>query len=51
MGPSVSQEELYKNLVEPLVDNVMLGFNCTALAYGQTGTGKSYTMGLNSEVT
>ena len=28
----------------PIVQEVMEGFNCTIFAYGQTGTGKTYTM-------
>lgn len=28
----------------PIVQEVMDGFNCTIFAYGQTGTGKTYTM-------
>lgn len=50
LGPLVTQKQIFDNLIKPLVVNLKLGFNCTALAYGQTGTGKSYTMGLNSIV-
>lgn len=32
-------------MVKPLIDKVINGINCTIFAYGQTGTGKSYTMG------
>ncbi|KAF7455982.1 Kinesin-like protein KIN-5C [Cryptosporidium felis] len=39
-----SQRELFKQYVVPIVDEVLLGFNCTIFAYGQTGTGKTYTM-------
>lgn len=49
LSPSFSQEELFNLLVQPLVGKVLQGFHCTALAYGQTGTGKSFTMGLNPE--
>lgn len=28
----------------PIVNEVLEGFNCTIFAYGQTGTGKTYTM-------
>ncbi|EDW82230.2 uncharacterized protein Dwil_GK25234 [Drosophila willistoni] len=45
-GPTVSQRDLYNTLIQPMVDKVMDGIDCTVLAYGQTGTGKSYTMGL-----
>lgn len=31
-------------MVAPILDEVMKGFNCTIFAYGQTGTGKTYTM-------
>lgn len=27
-----------------MVNEVLDGFNCTIFAYGQTGTGKTYTM-------
>lgn len=50
LGPNVTQKEIFDCLIKPLVVKLKLGFNCTALAYGQTGTGKSYTMGLNSKV-
>ncbi|KAM7346418.1 no distributive disjunction isoform 1-T3 [Cochliomyia hominivorax] len=49
LGPKVTQKQIFDSLIKPLVVNLKLGFNCTALAYGQTGTGKSYTMGLNSK--
>ncbi|XP_075218929.1 kinesin-like protein KIF3B [Lycorma delicatula] len=39
-----SQEELYEESVQPLVSSVLDGFNATVFAYGQTGTGKTYTM-------
>ncbi|XP_054730832.1 kinesin-like protein Nod isoform X2 [Anastrepha obliqua] len=45
--PAATQEELFRD-IRPLVDKVKKGYNCTALAYGQTGTGKSHSMGLNS---
>lgn len=39
------QETVYQAMVKPLVDRVKQGYNCTVFAYGQTGTGKTYTMG------
>ncbi|KAM9394099.1 kinesin-like protein KIF3B [Pholidichthys leucotaenia] len=36
--------DLYNETFRPLVDSVLLGFNGTIFAYGQTGTGKTYTM-------
>lgn len=38
------QIEVYKTVVRPLIDQVLQGFNCTVFAYGQTGTGKTFTM-------
>ena len=43
-GALSSQEEVYQRAVQPLVEEVLAGFNCTVLAAGQTGTGKTYTM-------
>lgn len=38
------QRDLYDESVRPLIDSVLDGFNGTIFAYGQTGTGKTYTM-------
>ncbi|KAI5749788.1 hypothetical protein M8J76_010202 [Diaphorina citri] len=38
------QSDLYDDMVRPLVCSVLDGFNGTIFAYGQTGTGKTYTM-------
>lgn len=38
------QMDLYDETFRPLVDSVLLGFNGTIFAYGQTGTGKTHTM-------
>lgn len=43
-GPESSQEKLYNCAIATIVDEVLEGFNCTIFAYGQTGTGKTYTM-------
>lgn len=43
-GPTETQAELYAAVVHPIVEEVLKGFNCTIFAYGQTGTGKTYTM-------
>lgn len=43
-GPSAQQRDLYDQAVIPIVNEVLEGFNCTIFAYGQTGTGKTYTM-------
>lgn len=36
--------DLYYETFRELVDSVLAGFNGTIFAYGQTGTGKTYTM-------
>uniref|UniRef100_A0AAY4DUI4 Kinesin-like protein n=1 Tax=Denticeps clupeoides TaxID=299321 RepID=A0AAY4DUI4_9TELE len=41
---SSKQVDLYDETFRPLVDSVLQGFNGTIFAYGQTGTGKTYTM-------
>ncbi|PKI49350.1 hypothetical protein CRG98_030278 [Punica granatum] len=43
-GPTAQQKDLYDQAVVPIVNEVLEGFNCTIFAYGQTGTGKTYTM-------
>ena len=42
--PSCTQNFLYDNAAKPAVNSVLEGYNATILAYGQTGTGKTYTM-------
>ena len=39
-----TQEEIYENTSAQIVDGVLNGYNGTIFAYGQTGTGKTYTM-------
>ncbi|KAJ2676029.1 hypothetical protein IWW42_000698 [Coemansia sp. RSA 1085] len=43
-GPKATQENVYDKVVSPILNEVMQGYNCTLFAYGQTGTGKTYTM-------
>ncbi|KAG8855775.1 kinesin motor protein cin8 [Serendipita sp. 411] len=43
-GPAADQAMIYQEVVKPMLDEVLLGYNCTLFAYGQTGTGKTYTM-------
>lgn len=38
------QHEVYQAVVAPYIEEVLAGFNCTVFAYGQTGTGKTFTM-------
>ena len=39
-----TQVELYLKAAKPSVQSLLEGYNSTILAYGQTGTGKTYTM-------
>jgi hypothetical protein len=41
--------QLYPQCVAPVVDGLFLGYHGCVLAYGQTGAGKSYTMGSDQE--
>ena len=41
--PKATQVEIYEDL-KPLTLSVLDGYNCCVFAYGQTGTGKTYTM-------
>ncbi|KAH0637897.1 hypothetical protein KY289_037812 [Solanum tuberosum] len=43
-GPSSQQKDFYDQSVAPLVNEALEGYTCTIFAYGQTGTGKTYTM-------
>ncbi|EEB05748.2 kinesin-like protein cut7 [Schizosaccharomyces japonicus yFS275] len=43
-GPEADQAMVFEDTVIPMLDQVLNGFNCTIFAYGQTGTGKTYTM-------
>lgn len=39
-----SQVEVYEECAKSIIKNVLEGYNGTIFAYGQTGTGKTYTM-------
>ncbi|SPO26340.1 related to KIP1 - kinesin-related protein [Ustilago trichophora] len=46
-SPADGQPEIF-TVAEPLIDRFMEGYNVTILAYGQTSSGKSYTMGTSA---
>lgn len=49
-GWNSKQSSIYDDAVRPLVESVLQGFNGTIFAYGQTGTGKTFTMqGVSSD--
>lgn len=43
-GSTTTQAEVYARVGADLVDDVLNGFHACALAYGQTGTGKTWTI-------
>ena len=43
-NPTASQLEVYDVTAKPVVYSVLDGFNGTVFAYGQTSSGKTYTM-------
>uniref|UniRef100_A0A5B6YKB1 Kinesin-like protein n=1 Tax=Davidia involucrata TaxID=16924 RepID=A0A5B6YKB1_DAVIN len=40
-----SQKRVYEVVAKPVVESVLDGYNGTIMAYGQTGTGKTFTLG------
>ncbi|KAJ6940257.1 hypothetical protein NC651_006411 [Populus alba x Populus x berolinensis] len=40
-----SQKRVYEAVAKPVVESVLDGYNGTVMAYGQTGTGKTFTLG------
>lgn len=38
------QEDVFESVAEPVIDNVINGYNGTIFAYGQTGSGKTFTI-------
>ncbi|XP_070803889.1 kinesin-like protein KIF21A isoform X3 [Pituophis catenifer annectens] len=44
------QEDIYLQCIEKLIEGCFEGYNATVFAYGQTGAGKTYTMGTGFDV-
>ncbi|CEP11189.1 hypothetical protein [Parasitella parasitica] len=42
--PEETQAAVYRDVAEPILNDVLAGYSCTIFAYGQTGTGKTFTM-------
>ncbi|KAL1217127.1 Kinesin-like protein KIN-UB [Cardamine amara subsp. amara] len=42
---AASQKRVYQVVAKPVVESVLEGYNGTVMAYGQTGTGKTFTLG------
>ena len=43
-GSYAEQEEIFSETLKPIVDDMLQGYESTVFAYGQTGTGKTFTM-------
>jgi kinesin family protein 18/19 len=41
---STNNENIFNDAIKPMIDKILLGYNFTTLAYGVTGTGKTYTI-------
>ncbi|XP_075212973.1 kinesin-like protein KIF11 [Lycorma delicatula] len=44
LDADVSQADVFRTAMSPLIEDVLAGYNCTVFAYGQSGSGKTYTM-------
>jgi kinesin family protein 5 len=43
-GPEIPQVEVFNQVAKPVIDKLMEGYNGTVFAYGQTSSGKTFTM-------
>ncbi|KAJ1772113.1 hypothetical protein IW140_004101 [Coemansia sp. RSA 1813] len=48
-GPEAQQASVYEAAISPLLSRFVEGYNVTVLAYGQTSSGKTYTMGTDAD--
>jgi len=44
LGMDSTQPEVFSIIAQPLIKDILQGYNATILAYGQSGTGKTHTM-------
>ena len=44
LGEDATQADVYMATAQPVVEDVLNGYNGTIMAYGQTGAGKTYTL-------
>ena len=42
--PGTPLDQIYMRTTKQIIENVLLGYNGAVICYGQTGTGKTYTM-------
>ncbi|OMH80381.1 Kinesin-like protein KIF21A, partial [Zancudomyces culisetae] len=45
-----TQAQVYEESVKPMIERFLEGYNATVMAYGQTSSGKTYSMGTGAEV-
>ena len=45
LGPTSSQQDVFVTAGESVIEDVINGYNGCIMCYGQTGTGKTYTLG------
>lgn len=43
-APTCKQSSIFEETALPIIESVLEGYNGTIFAYGQTGTGKTFTM-------
>lgn len=49
-APTCKQSSIFEETALPIIESVLEGYNGTIFAYGQTGTGKTFTMeGVNDD--
>ncbi|CAK67895.1 unnamed protein product (macronuclear) [Paramecium tetraurelia] len=44
LDSNANQQQVYDEIGKPIIDQILQGFNATLLMYGQTSSGKTYTM-------
>ncbi|CAD8211826.1 unnamed protein product [Paramecium pentaurelia] len=44
LDSNTNQQQVYDEIGKPIIDQILQGFNATLLMYGQTSSGKTYTM-------
>lgn len=42
--PTIKQEQIFQTSAKPVIEQVLKGKNGALLVYGETGSGKTYTM-------
>lgn len=50
-GPGIPQKDIFEVVANPVIESVMAGYNGTIFCYGQTASGKTFTMEGPDEIT